>query len=65
MLLLMNSYHFVYMYRIYIIYIYIISMVIVDSPLFVIHTMHYIVINRMTVLCMRSLSSVQKIYLHL
>ena len=31
------------------------SMVIEDSHLFVIHMMHYIFVNRMTVLCTRSL----------
>ena len=43
-------------------------MVIEDSHLFVIHIMHYIFINKMTILCTRSLNGalqIQKIYLYL
>ena len=40
-------------------------MVIEVSPLYIIHIVHYIVINSMTVLCTRLLSGVQKIYLYL
>ena len=55
-MLLTNSYHFTYMYKIYIM-----SMVIEDSHLFVIHMTCYIFVNRIIIPCTRSLNSALQI----
>ena len=58
-ILFADSYHFTNIYTIH--KIYIMSIFIEDSNLFVIHMMHYIVIMNITNICTKALNSVLQI----